>query len=49
MKQEGIGHIVEAGPGKVLTGLMRRIDRDLDASALFDPRGIAQLTETLNG
>ena len=29
MKQEGIGHIVEAGPGKVLTGLMRRIDRDL--------------------
>lgn len=49
MKQEGIGHIIEAGPGKVLTGLMRRIDRDLDASALFDPRGIAQLTETLNG
>ena len=49
MKQAGIGHIVEAGPGKVLTGLMRRIDRDLDASALFDPRGIAQLTETLNG
>ncbi len=49
MKQAGIGHIVEAGPGKVLTGLMRRIDRDLDASALFDPRGIAQLKETLNG
>jgi [acyl-carrier-protein] S-malonyltransferase len=49
MKQDGVMHIVEAGPGKVLTGLMRRIDRELDASALFDPRGFAQLTETLNG
>jgi [acyl-carrier-protein] S-malonyltransferase len=49
MKREGVMHIVEAGPGKVLTGLMRRIDRELDASALFDPRGFAQLTETLNG
>jgi [acyl-carrier-protein] S-malonyltransferase len=49
MKRDGVMHIVEAGPGKVLTGLMRRIDRELDASALFDPRGFAQLTETLNG
>jgi [acyl-carrier-protein] S-malonyltransferase len=49
MKREGVMHVVEAGPGKVLTGLMRRIDRELDASALFDPRGFAQLTETLNG
>ena len=49
MKREGVVHIVEAGPGKVLTGLMRRIDRELDASALFDPQGIEQLLETLNG
>lgn len=49
MKQKGIGHVVEAGPGKVLTGLMRRIDRELDASALFDPQGMEQLLETLNG
>jgi [acyl-carrier-protein] S-malonyltransferase len=49
MKREGVMHVVEAGPGKVLTGLMRRIDRELDASALFDPAGFAQLTETLNG
>lgn len=49
MKREGVMHVVEAGPGKVLTGLMRRIDRELEASALFDPRGFAQLTETLNG
>lgn len=49
MKREGVMHIVEAGPGKVLTGLMRRIDRELDASALFDPQGIEQLLETLNG
>jgi [acyl-carrier-protein] S-malonyltransferase len=49
MKREGVMHVVEAGPGKVLTGLMRRIDRELDASALFEPAGFAQLTETLNG
>jgi [acyl-carrier-protein] S-malonyltransferase len=49
MKQNGIEHVVEAGPGKVLTGLMRRIDRKLDASALFDPQGFEKLLESLNG
>lgn len=49
MKREGVVHVVEAGPGKVLTGLMRRIDRDLDATALFDSQGIEQLLEALNG
>ncbi|MDX1344400.1 MAG: ACP S-malonyltransferase [Sedimenticolaceae bacterium] len=49
MKRENVMHIVEAGPGKVLTGLMRRIDRELDATALFDPQGFEKLLETLNG
>jgi [acyl-carrier-protein] S-malonyltransferase len=35
----GATHIVECGPGKVLTGLNRRVDknRDLKMSALEDP------------
>jgi [acyl-carrier-protein] S-malonyltransferase len=49
MKQQGVEHVVEAGPGKVLTGLMRRIDRQLDASALFDPTSFDKLLEALNG
>ena len=49
MKRENVMHIVEAGPGKVLTGLMRRIDRELDATALFDPQSFEKLLETLNG
>ncbi|AGX86866.1 ACP S-malonyltransferase [Candidatus Symbiobacter mobilis] len=39
----GVRAIVECGPGKVLTGLTRRIDPSLQALALFDP---ATLTET---
>jgi [acyl-carrier-protein] S-malonyltransferase len=36
MKQQGVRRIVECGPGKVLTGLARRIDRDLTAIAVHD-------------
>jgi [acyl-carrier-protein] S-malonyltransferase len=36
MQSEGVTHVVECGPGKVLTGLCRRIDRDLDAVAVYD-------------
>jgi len=36
MKQFGIEKIVELGPGKVLAGLTRRIDRSLSASAVID-------------
>ncbi|MFV8833813.1 ACP S-malonyltransferase [Aquisalimonas sp. APHAB1-3] len=33
----GVGTLVECGPGKVLAGLTRRIDKSLDAVAVFDP------------
>ncbi|MGB1538182.1 MAG: ACP S-malonyltransferase, partial [Pseudomonadales bacterium] len=40
LKQAGVDRVVECGPGKVLTGLNRRIDREikvfnLDSSALL--------------
>ena len=34
---EGVTHFVECGPGKVLTGLVKRIHRDSPCFALEDP------------
>ncbi len=39
---EGVGQVLEFGPGKVLTGLTRRIDRQLGALAIHDPAGLEQ-------
>jgi [acyl-carrier-protein] S-malonyltransferase len=36
MQRLGVEKIVELGPGKVLAGLTRRIDRSLSASAVID-------------
>ena len=36
MKAAGITRVLECGPGKVLTALCRRIDRDLEAVAVYD-------------
>ncbi len=43
MRSEGVGQVVECGPGKVLAGLNRRIDRSLKSIALTDPEAINQL------
>jgi [acyl-carrier-protein] S-malonyltransferase len=41
MALQGVEGIVELGPGKVLTGLVRRIDKGLRAWSVEDPAGIA--------
>lgn len=41
----GIDRVVEPGPGRVLTGLNRRIDRDMDALAVTDPDSLAKALE----
>ena len=43
MQQLGVGHVVECGPGKVLTGMVKRIAPDLNANALFDPATLAEV------
>jgi [acyl-carrier-protein] S-malonyltransferase len=35
-----VERLVEAGAGKVLTGLARRIDKDLEAVSLAEPADI---------
>ena len=47
MKARGITHVVECGPGKVLTGMTKRIDPDLVGAALYDPTTLAQTKELL--
>ena len=37
MKADGITRVVECGPGKVLAGLIKRIDGDIIGDAIFDP------------
>jgi [acyl-carrier-protein] S-malonyltransferase len=43
MTASGITHFIELGPGAVLTGLLRRIDRTATGLALGDPESFAQL------
>ncbi|WP_295855947.1 ACP S-malonyltransferase [uncultured Xylophilus sp.] len=43
----GVTHLVECGPGKVLTGMAKRIDANLTASALYDPATLAEVRAQL--
>ena len=47
IKARGVSHIIECGPGKVLAGLVKRIDADLTGAALFDPASMTQVKELL--
>ncbi len=44
---EGVTHVVECGPGKVLAGLTRRIDSRLEGLAIHDPASIEDALKTL--
>lgn len=47
MKAQGVEQLVELGAGKVLSGLARRIDRDLQAVALNGPEDIESFLKAL--
>ena len=40
LKARGLGTVVECGPGKVLAGMVKRIDAELTGLALFDPASL---------
>lgn len=42
IRAQGITHIVECGPGKVLAGLIKRIDKDITVFSINDPSSLEQ-------
>ena len=47
MKAEGVTDVVECGPGKVLTGLIRRTAPDLNGHNIYDAASLAAVLEKL--
>lgn len=45
MADDGVERVVECGPGKVLAGLNRRINRRMDVAAVFDSSSLAKALE----
>jgi len=43
----GANHLVECGPGKVLSGLNRRIDKSLKCYSLEEPEALLEAVATL--
>ncbi len=43
MIASGVGSVIEIGPGKVLSGLMRRIDRDVETTNIGDAEAVTNL------
>ncbi|MFO1228362.1 ACP S-malonyltransferase [Roseateles sp.] len=42
LKARGVTHLIECGPGKVLTGMAKRIDAELQATCVADPATLAE-------
>jgi [acyl-carrier-protein] S-malonyltransferase len=49
MKEQGVTEMVELGAGKVLSGLVRRIEKDVACESVGTPEGIEALIESLKG
>jgi len=48
MKNSGVEKLIEAGPGKVLAGLTRRIDKSLSGSAIIDTTSLRSAIEEIS-
>ncbi len=48
LRARGLGHFIECGPGKVLAGMVKRIDGELQVASLYDPASLAECKELLS-
>ena len=48
MQQLGVEKLIELGPGKVLTGLTRRIDKSLSSLAVIDAAAVQSAIEEIS-
>jgi len=42
LSARGLTHVLECGPGKVLAGMVKRIDGSLQSATVFDPASLAE-------
>ena len=49
MAREGVTHVIECGPGKVLAGLTKRIDGTLVGASVFDPASLEETRKLIAG
>jgi [acyl-carrier-protein] S-malonyltransferase len=47
LKARGLGHVIECGPGKVLAGMVKRIDGELVTATVFDPASLQDVKAVL--
>ncbi len=47
IRARGVTHLIECGPGKVLSGMVKRIDAEAISAALFDPASLADVRGVL--
>ena len=47
IKAKGVSTVVECGPGKVLAGMVKRIDAEMTGLPLFDPASLAEVKGAL--
>jgi [acyl-carrier-protein] S-malonyltransferase len=47
LKARGLNHVIECGPGKVLSGMVKRIDADLVTGCVLDPASLAEVKALL--
>lgn len=47
IKARGVLNVVECGPGKVLAGMVKRIDAEMTGAALFDPASMTEVKTLL--
>jgi [acyl-carrier-protein] S-malonyltransferase len=48
LRARGITQVVECGPGRVLAGMVKRIDAEMQTLALFDPDTLAECKAALS-
>lgn len=47
LRARGLTHILECGPGKVLAGLVKRVDADVQSTTVLDPASLKAALEML--